>query len=78
MSITSTKTAAAGKFLTHGEDCVQYDNASGEEMCRIDGAGVVRCSDVVTSEGISLNVLQNAVDTIIQTGIPPVVDLGTF
>ncbi len=74
----ATKTAAAGKFQSHGEDFVQYVDARGAEKARIDGDGVVTATDIVTSSGVSLNALKAEVEAVSITSLPSVIDLGTF
>jgi hypothetical protein len=75
MASTSTKTATAGKFQSRGEDFVQYVDAKGNMLSRVDGDGVSYSVDFQTSAGVSLNALQQQVDNI---PIGTDIDGGTF
>ncbi len=74
----ATPTATAGCYQSHGEDFVHYSDARGNVMCSVDGRGVMYATDMIMSNGMSLRDLQQEVAQIIISGLPSVIDTGTF
>lgn len=75
---TPTKYAAGGKIQSHGEDFSQYATSSGEISYWVDTAGIAWGSDFSTLTGISLIALNNQVQSLVVSGLPSVIDGGTF
>lgn len=65
-----TKTAAAGKFLTRGEDGIQFVDEQGNVLHWVDREGGVHAASIEFPDGTK----QTSAGVV----IPPVIDAGTF
>ena len=72
-----TKTAAAGRYESHGEDFIHFLDSTGALESYIDSDGVIYGSDCIVN-GISLQALKQTVDGIVISGLPSDIDVGTF
>lgn len=66
-----TKTAVAGKYQSRGDDFIQYVDETGEVVQYSTHEGVTVGEDFITKDGVSLKQLAIS-------GLPPVIDAGTF
>ncbi len=77
MAYEPTKSANAGRFQSRGEDLVQYVGDKGDLIAGLDYNGKFFAKDFVAN-GVSLSALGTQVSNMILTGLPSVIDEGTF
>lgn len=73
-----TRTAAAGRFQSRGEDMIQFLDEFGRIVCWTSGDGTHFCKDCITADGVSVSDLQRQVNAIQFSGLPSIIDSGTF
>jgi Mn-containing catalase len=79
MSEYPTRYAAAGKHISRGgEDFHQFLDASGNVLYWVDSDGVAWGADYITAAGNSIDNLKVQLDSFVGSGIPSVIDSGTF
>ena len=73
-----TNYAAAGKIQSHGEDFYQCIDEHGKMLYRVDAAGNAWGLDFSIPGVTSLSTLNNQVQSLAISGLPSVIDGGTF
>lgn len=63
--------AAAGVFISRGEDMIRFKDETGATKHLVDASGTSHGRDFVTDSGVSLSQLAT-------TGLPSVIDCGTI
>lgn len=78
MQTPTTYAAAARHQSKNGEDLVHYLDKTGAIVYWASSDGTHYCKDCVTHDGISVSDLQNQINNIQFSGLPSVIDCGTF
>lgn len=74
-----TRTAVAGVYQSKtGEDFIHYKDSSGNVVSHVANDGTHYMPDCANYSGVSLSGLHQMIQTIINVGLPAVIDCGTF
>ena len=78
MGIWPTKQAAGGRIQSDNDDFHQFINTGGRVVYWVDSDGAAYGEDYITKTGTSILSLKSQFDSFVSTGLPSVIDTGTF
>lgn len=74
-----TKHSVSGRLLSRdGDDFTHYTIVGDKVVYWVDSSGVTWAEDFITSDGLSFRALRDQVQSLSLSGLPAVIDCGTF